>query len=163
MSDSFNFRITLTGQDRLIARFNQANVKLATLLRSRLQTWANEMRDLAANAAGKRTGKLANSITANVTSGEKSVTVRLQTTGVNYAAIQEFGGTIPGHEIFPVKGQALAFAFGVRGAIGNDFFAHVFWPGATIQGKHYIFGTLQQHRQEFYSICRQAELDSLNE
>jgi phage gpG-like protein len=162
MSD-FNFRITLTGQDKLIARFNQANVKLATLLRTRLQTWANEMRNLAAAAAGRRSGRLAESITATVSGGEKSVVVRLQTSGVEYAAIQEFGGSIPGHQILPVKGTALQFAFGARGSIGGDYFASVFWPGATIHGKHFILGTLQQHRAEFLAICKQAEVDSLSE
>jgi hypothetical protein len=122
-----------------------------------------EMRDLASTAAGSRTGKLAASITARVTSSATSVTVNVNSTGVPYAAIQEFGGTIPGHDIYPVKGVALAFAFGARGAIASDYFAHVFWPGATIRPKHYILGTLTAHRQEFYEICRLAELESLRE
>jgi hypothetical protein len=122
-----------------------------------------EMRDLAANAAGSRTGKLRSSITAGVTTSGETVTVNIKSEGVPYAAIQEFGGTIGGREIFPVKGAALAFAFGARGAIGNDYFAHVFWPGATLRGKHFILGTIQQHRQEFYDICRAAELEALRE
>jgi hypothetical protein len=161
MSDTIE--IELEGTDTLVARLNEANAKLLSLLRSRLTTWAMEIREQSAAAAGSKTGKLASSITAGVTSSPTSVTVNVRSTGVPYAAIQEFGGSIPGHDIYPVKGVALSFAFGMRGSLGNDFFARVFWPGATLRPKHYIMGTIQAHRQEFYEICRIAELESLRE
>jgi hypothetical protein len=161
MSDSIT--IELQGTDTIVARLNGANAKLLNLLRSRLTTWAMEMRDIAAASAGRRTGRLAASIVSSVTTSGETVLVNIRSEGVEYAAIQEFGGTIGGREISPVKGAALAFVFGARGAIGNDFFAHVFWPGATIRGKHFIFGTIQQHRQEFYDICRAAEAEALRE
>jgi hypothetical protein len=160
MSDSI--KITLTGKEAMVARFNKANTSLLGLLRTRLSSWAMEIRDLMANAAGRRTGKLSSSITANVSSTPSSVRVDFKA-DTPYAAIQEFGGTIPGHEITPIKGQALAFAWGMRGSLGSDYFAHVFWPGATIPGKHYVYNTLRAHRAEFLAICQQAAADSMKQ
>jgi hypothetical protein len=159
MSD--NISITLTGQTAYIARIKGADKALVQTLRSRLTEWAMRLRDQAAAATNPKSGRLGASITASVSSARTSVRVDLSSSGVPYAGITEFGGSVPGHEIYPIKGMALSFAFGARGASGGDYFAHVFWPGAAIPGKHYIFGTLKAHRQEFLDICKQAMQESL--
>jgi len=53
---------------------------------------------------------------------------------VKYAAIHEFGGTIPPHQIVPDKAKALAFLVGGKQA----FAARVQLPAATMPERSYM-------------------------
>ena len=68
---------------------------------------------LAGTVLNAKSGALARSIIATIEDSSANVSVRIATSGdVKYAAIHEFGGTIPPHEIVPDKAKALAFAIG---------------------------------------------------
>ena len=57
-----------------------------------------------------------------------------------YAAIHEFGGTIPPHEIVPDKARALAFLVGGKQA----FAARVQMPAVTMPERSYMRAALSE-------------------
>ena len=82
-----------------------------------------------------KTGALRDSIEADVAGDGAQVSVRLYSRGeVRYAAIQEYGGHTPAHDIVPDKGKALAFLAG-----GRQVFARiVHHPGSTIPARPFM-------------------------
>jgi hypothetical protein len=167
MSGGITVKVVLTGKDTLVSRFRNAPTALMSRLKSDLLNLALDMRDQAAAAAGGRTGRLANSITAKVTATNTSVAVNIGTDGVPYAEIQEEGGHIPGHEILPTAAQALAFNWiaggGAVDSTGQAIFARVSWPGADIRPKHYILNTLKANRANFNEVIQKAINDTLQD
>jgi phage gpG-like protein len=86
-----------------------------------------------------KTGALARSIVATIEDSAGNVSVRIATTGdVKYAAIHEFGGTIPPHQIVPDKAKALAFALGGK----QVFAARVQIPAVTMPERSYMRSSL---------------------
>jgi hypothetical protein len=70
-----------------------------------------------------------------------ALAVRIGTSGdIKYAAIQEFGGTIPPHEIVPDKAKALAFAVGGK----QVFAARVNLPAVTLPERSYLRASLAE-------------------
>jgi hypothetical protein len=83
----------------------------AAMLSAELQAKIQEK--LSGGVLNARTGALARSIAATIDASSTVVSVRIATSGdIKYAAIQEFGGTIPPHEIVSDKAKALAFIVG---------------------------------------------------
>ncbi len=78
-----------------------------------------------------RSGALRASIHAAVASGDDAVAITLESTGVAYAAIQEYGGRTAAHDIVAVKAQALRLADG-------GFARSVHHPGSTIPARSYL-------------------------
>lgn len=156
MSDSI--KITLTGQEALIARLRNAPERLINLLYDNLQVFSADLRSLAMQLAGSRTGKLASAIQVRTVTTGRTVAVVLFTEGVPYALIQEVGGYIPARVISATKGTALAFAWSKGGARLGDvaFYSYVSWPGAYIPPKHYILNALKDRRAAFEAVCRQT-------
>jgi hypothetical protein len=69
-----------------------------------------------------RSGALGRSIQTDVTTSGQTTTGKVFSAGdVKYAAIHEFGGRTPPHDIYPDKAEALAFMIG-----GKQVFAKVF-------------------------------------
>jgi phage gpG-like protein len=91
-------------------RMQQAVTQLAAMLRDYIK--ANE---LTGQVLHVRTGRLRRSITAR-TSNDGVHFTGIVGTNVEYARIQEFGGTTKPHEIRPRNARALLF--GARGFIG---------------------------------------------
>ena len=83
-----------------------------------------------------RTGTLKASVLDELALTDDGISVSLETSGVPYAAIQEYGGVTSAHDILPVKARALAFA----GAGGTVFARRVHHPGSVIPARH-PFGT----------------------
>ena len=63
---------------------------------------------------------------------------------VKYAAIHEFGGTIPPHQIVPDKAKALAFAVGGKQA----FAARVNLPAISMPERSYMRSSLAEMTDE---------------
>ena len=86
------------------------------------------------------------------------VSVRIGTSGdVKYAAIQEFGGTIPPHEIVPDKAKALAFAIGGK----QVFAARVNLPAVTMPERSYLRSSLAEMAEEIAEGLSQAVVEAI--
>lgn len=81
-----------------------------------------------------RSKRLLNSIQMSVDDGGETIIGKVFSSGVPYAAIQEFGGTTKAHDIYPINGKALHFIMG-----GSDVFAKVVHhPGSKIPPRPYF-------------------------
>lgn len=131
-----DYSASLAGMpDRLRqALSSKANV-LAVALEAKIQ------QKLSGGVLNMRSGALARSIIATVDESSADVAVRISTSGdVKYAAIQEFGGTIPPHQIVPDKAKALAFVVG-----GKRVFAErVNLPAVTLPERSYLRSSLAE-------------------
>jgi phage gpG-like protein len=106
-----------------------------------------------------RSGALAASIISTIENDGSATSVSISSTGVPYAAIQEFGGKTAAHDIVAVKGKVLAFSAG-----GNQVFAKsVHHPGSTIPARSYLGSSLAEMRDEIESDFKQAILEALGQ
>ncbi len=113
-----------------------------------------------ANLSGEvlhaRSGALKASVVTGFTSDGDAVGASLGS-DLAYAAIQEYGGTTPAHDIVPVKARALAFA----GAGGTAFARRVHHPGSRIPGRAPFGRALDALRAEIGDGLKAAILDAL--
>jgi len=117
---------------------NKANM-LAAELQARIQ------QKLAGTVLNAKTGALARSIVATVGASSANVSVSIAVSGdIKYAAIHEFGGTIPPHEIVPDKAKVLAFAVGAKQA----FAVRVNLPAITMPERSYLRSSLAEMADE---------------
>jgi phage gpG-like protein len=108
---------------------------LAAALQARVQ------QKLAGEVLQSRIGTLAANIVAAIDDAPQDIAVRLAVAGdVKYAAIHEFGGTIPPHQIVPDKAKALAFVIGGKQA----FAARVQMPAVTMPERSYMRSSLDE-------------------
>jgi len=104
-----------------------------------------------------RSGALVASIISSIENDGSNTSVPISSTGVPYAAIQEFGGKTAAHDIVAVKGKVLAFSAG-----GGQVFARsVHHPGSTIPARSYLGSSLAEMRDEIESGFKQAILEAL--
>ena len=131
-----------------------------------LREKAAELRDrllakVEANLSGDvlrtRSGALKASIAASLTVDASTAVAEVASAGVPYAAIQEYGGRTPPHDIVPVKARALAFA----GAAGTVFARRVHHPGSTIPPRPYLGSALDALHDDIASGLKAALLDAL--
>lgn len=105
----------------------------------------------------ERSGALARSIVATIADASENISVSVAASGdVKYAAIHEFGGAIPAHEIVPDKAKTLAFLIG-----GKRVFAErVNLPAVTMPERSYLRSSLDKMadviRQEFVEAVTEA-------
>jgi phage gpG-like protein len=115
----------------------------ATALASALQAKIQEK--LAGTVLNARSGALARSIIATIDETSAGVTVRIAASSdIKYAAIHEFGGIIPPHQIVPDKAGALAFLVGGKPA----FAARVNVPAVTMPERSYMRSSLAEMADE---------------
>lgn len=125
---------------------------LAAALESRIQ------QKLSGAVLNQHSGALARSIAVTIDDGGTNIAARIGSAGsVKYAAIQEFGGTIPPHEILPNKARALAFAFGGK----QIFAARVNLPAVTMPDRSYLRSSLAEMKDEINEGLQQAMLEVL--
>jgi phage gpG-like protein len=104
-----------------------------------------------------RSGALSASIISSIRDDGDATSVSIASTGVPYAAIQEFGGKTAAHDIIAVRAKALAFSAG-----GDVAFARsVHHPGSTIPAHSYLGGSLAEMHDEIESGFKQAILEAL--
>jgi len=135
-----------------LALSNKANV-LAAALRDKVQ------QKLSGGMLNAKSGALARSVIASVDDASTNVTARVATSGVKYAAIHEFGGTIPPHELMPDKARALAFLAGGKQA----FAARVNLPAVTMPERSYLRSSLAEMAAEIREELSDAVIESMTE
>jgi phage gpG-like protein len=124
---------------------------LAVALEAKIQ------QKLSGGVLNMRSGALARSIIATVDESSADVSVRIGPSGdVKYAAIQEFGGTIPPHEIVPDKAKALAFVLGGK----QVFAARVNLPAVTMPERSYLRSSLAEMAGEIAEGLSEAVVDA---
>ncbi len=113
--------------------------------------------NLSGDVLQTRSGALKASIAAALTADASTLTVEVASSGVPYAAIQEYGGRTAAHDIVPVKAQALAFA----GLGGTAFARRVHHPGSTIPARSYLGSALEAMHDDLAGGLKAAVLDAL--
>ena len=137
-------------------RVRQALASKANVLAVALETKIQQK--LSGGVLNTRSGALASSIIATVDESSADVSVRIGTSGdVKYAAIQEFGGTIPPHEIVPDKAKALAFAVGGK----QVFAARVNLPAVTLPERSYLRSSLAEMTEEIVEGLSDAVVEAM--
>jgi len=120
-------------------RVRAALLLKANVLAGELQARVQEK--LSGGVLHARTGALARSIVAVIEDDAEAISVRVAASGdAKYAAIHEYGGTIPPREIVPDKARALAFAVGGKEA----FAARVNLPAVTMPQRSYLRSSLAE-------------------
>ena len=137
--------------ERIRAALTAKAGALAAELEARIQ------QKLTGGVLKERTGALARSIVATIADASGNVSVSVASSGdVKYAAIHEFGGTIPAHEIVPDKAKALAFVIGGKQA----FAARVDLPAVNMPERSYLRASLDEMadaiRDEFAAAVSEA-------
>ena len=132
--------------DRLRAAFLKKTYALAEKLKSKVQ------QNLTNRILQIRTGKLVRSIFEQVTNSANEVSGRVYSSGLPYAAIQEFGGQTKAHIIEAKNGKALMFNMGGK----QVFFRRVNHPGSHIPAHRYMGQAFDAMKPEIESGYEQA-------
>lgn len=120
-------------------RIRAALVAKAGVLAAKLR--AKIEQKLSGEVLQMKSGALAGSIGVTIEESSAGVAVRLATSpDVKYAAIHEFGGVIPPHQIVPDKAKALAFLVGGKQA----FTARVNLPAIAMPERSYMRTSLAE-------------------
>jgi len=139
-------------------RVREALSAKANALAADLQ--AKIQQKLAGTVLNAKSGALARSIVATIEDSSANVSVRIATSGdVKYAAIHEFGGTIPPHQIVPDKAKALAFAIGGK----QIFAARVQIPTVTMPERSYLRSSLAEMADAIREELTEAAIEALAE
>ena len=129
----------------------KANV-LAAELQAKIQ------QKLAGGVLNTKSGALAGSIGVATDDSSADVSARIATSDVKYAAIQEFGGTIPPHQIVPDKARALAFLVGGK----QVFAARVQLPTVTMPERSYMRSSLAEMADEIREELTVAVVEAMS-
>lgn len=137
-------------------RVQAALVEKANALAAELE--ASVQQKLAGGVLNPRTGALARSIVTTIMESAAGISVSVASNGdVKYAAIHEFGGTIPPHEIVPDKASALAFAID-----GKQVFARrVNLPAVTMPERSYLRSSLAEMADEIRDGLSEAVVEAV--
>jgi len=138
--------------DRVRDALSSKATMLSTVLQAKIQ------QKLAGAVLNTRSGALARSIVATVDASSADVVVSIASSGdVKYAAIHEFGGTIPPHQVVPDKARALAFAVGGKQA----FAARVNLPAIAMPERSYLRSSLAEMADEIRDGLSEAVVEAM--
>ncbi len=119
-----------------------------TILRSNVIT-----NKLSGQVLNKITGHLQQSIQQEVTETPTQITGKVYSAGdVKYAAIHEYGGTIPAHVVEARNASALAFVWNGK----QVFFKKVNIPTVHMPERSYLRSELEEERLAIVSAIEQA-------
>jgi phage gpG-like protein len=125
---------------------------LAAALQAKIQ------QKLSGGVLNMKSGALAGSIGVTIDDASTGVCVRLATSpDVKYAAIHEFGGVIPPHQIVPDKAKALAFAIGGK----QVFAARVQIPTVMMPERSYMRSSLAEMADEIRDGLSEAVVEAM--
>jgi phage gpG-like protein len=151
--------IKLAGADALLQRFERLGADVQACLLATSQTLAANLQahvqqdKLSGQVVNRLSGDLAQSISATVDVGDGAVTAKVFAADPPpYAAILEFGGVIPAHEVRPVSAEALSFTIDGRRAFAKV--AHI--PDVTVPAHSYLRASLQDMADEIATELQQA-------
>ncbi|MGA2412661.1 MAG: phage virion morphogenesis protein [Candidatus Binataceae bacterium] len=128
----------------------------ATALAAELQ--AKIQQKLSGAVLNQKSGALARSIATTVDDSSANVSVSIATGDIPYAAIHEFGGVIPPHQIVPDKAKALAFILGGKQA----FAARINLPAITMPERSYMRSSLAEMADEIREGLSEAVAEALD-
>jgi phage gpG-like protein len=155
--------VTLVGDRELVQKLTAMPQRVhASLLRKvttlALQLEAKVKTALSGVILNVRSGALRRSIFETVEDDPTKVIGKVASSGdVKYAAIHEFGGMIPAHEIVPDKAKALAFLIG-----GKQVFAQrVQIPAIDMPERSYLRSSLADMADEIQEGLREAVHDGV--
>lgn len=158
------FSVELVGKSELIAHLDQMPATVVAVLQTKVQGLAIKLqghivRDkLHGQVLHQRSGALARSIQEVVQTSGTGVEAKVFSAGdVKYAAIQEFGGVTPPHDIFPSKAGALAFMMGGR----QVFAAVVHHPGSHIPERSFMRSSLGDMAAEIETGLKSAVVEGM--
>lgn len=138
-------------------RLRQALSDKAKVLAAELA--AKVQQKLSGDVLNQKSGALARSIVTTSDDSSATVSVTIASNGdVKYAAIHEFGGVIPPHEIVPDKARALAFAIGGK----QVFAARVNLPAITIPERSYLRSSLAEMANDIRDGLQEAVQDAMS-
>lgn len=136
-----DYGINIAGERNLTRNLDQMPGIVREILREKMEIVADMMlgdliADVEAKNIGESTGELAASAEAYVTETGNSIQLIVGFNGsVDYARIQDKGGVIPAHIIYPREAKVLRWI----GPDGKRRFARrVFHPGGVIPAKNYL-------------------------
>lgn len=153
--------VSLDGDEALVSRFRDLPRAVQAALRAKAEALAEALRlhvvqdKLSGQILQTRSGALRNAIAAEASSDGGRLLIRLFARGdVRYAAIQEYGGRTPAHDIVPDKAKALAFVIGGRTAFARI----VHHPGSTIPARPFMAPALAEMKPQILSELKAAAL-----
>ena len=113
---------------------------------------------LAGAVLNARTGALARAIVTTIDDSSANVSVTIGASGdIKYAAINEFGGTIPPHQVVPDKARVLAFVVGGKQA----FAMRVNLPAIAMPERSYLRSSLGEMADEIKDELSEAVAEAL--
>jgi phage gpG-like protein len=138
-------------------RIRDALADKANSLAAKLQ--AKIQQKLSGGVLNQKSGALARSISATIDDSPTDVSVTLATSAdIKYAAIHEYGGMIPPHQIVPDKAKALAFLVGGKQA----FAARVNLPAIAMPERSYMRSSLAEMAGEIGDELSEAVAEMLD-
>jgi phage gpG-like protein len=138
-------------------RLREALADKANVLAAELA--AKVQQKLSGDVLNQKSGALARSIVTTIDDSSANISVTVASNGdVKYAAIHEFGGVIPPHEIVPDKARALAFVVGGK----QVFAARVGLPAIAMPERPYLRSSLAEMADEIREGFAKAIIDAEN-
>jgi phage gpG-like protein len=152
---------SVTGLDALTDRLGALPETLSQRLAQEIDRLGGVLRDrVERNLSGavlqQRSGRLAGSIAVDVARSGLGATATVSS-DAPYAAIHEYGGTIPAHTILPRSARALAFPW--RGQ--QRFFKRVTLPAVTMPERSFMRATLDETMPEIHAALEQAAFEAV--
>ncbi|MGA8078975.1 MAG: phage virion morphogenesis protein [Xanthobacteraceae bacterium] len=139
--------------ERLRAALSDKAAALAAALQAKIQ------QKLSGEVLNQKSGALARSITTTIDDSSTDVSATLATSpDIKYAAIHEYGGMIPPHQIMPDKTKALAFLVGGKLA----FAARVNLPAIAMPERSYMRSSLAEMADEIEENLSDAVAEVLD-
>jgi phage gpG-like protein len=151
---------TLVGGDALAARLGALPAAMTAALAQATEglgraLYARVERNLSGAVLQRRSGRLASSIQVDIRRSDSAVSAVLKT-DIPYAAIHEYGGTLPARTILPKSGRALAFPWQGR----ERFFARVSVPPAAMPERSFMRSALEAMAPEIRATLTRTALDA---
>ena len=178
-----NFTLEYRGLDTLIARFDAMPAMVFAAVADKVEAYTIELEDRvkvgvqSGDPLHVKSGKLLASIGHEFTAAANEAIGIVYSRGVDYNAIQEFGGHTPAHDIYPRSAQVLAFRAkagelqrvlsGWRHQISRSstsemvFAQMVAHPGSAMPERSFMRRPLAQMRTEIGAGLKQAALDGM--
>ena len=146
--------LSLSGFDPLTARLGALPETLAERLTQEVERLDRVERNLSGDVLRQRSGRLAASIAVNVARSGLRASATVDS-DAPYAAIHEYGGTIPARTILPQSARALAFPW--RGQ--QRFFKRVALPAVTLPERSFMRSALAETLPEIRAALEAAAFE----
>jgi phage gpG-like protein len=123
------------------------------------QLEAKVRENLSGGLLEQQSGRLLASIVSSVSDDTGNLEGTVESQGVPYAAIQEYGGKTAAHEIIAVRRKALVFA----GTGGQRFAKLVHHPGSVIPAHGYLGDALADRQDAIAADLKASVLAALTQ